>query len=156
MAENRKQRSDSISGQIKAHQDAQVVMPVPDGVKFNTDEEMVLWRQFTAARAPDMWREFDLLLIAKMVFLEAKIRKHNDMIDRTGPLIENKRGTMIENPLLRVVDTLERRQLAIVRTMSLGVSSNTAADMNRSGRMASDAEDIAKLKKGDVVSLLAI
>jgi len=36
-----------------------------------------------------------------------------------GMMIENKRGTPIPNPFLSVIDTLERRQLAVIRSMSL-------------------------------------
>ena len=40
-------------------------------------------------------------------------------------MIENKRGTPIPNPFLSVIDTLERRQLAVIRSMSLN---QTASD----------------------------
>ena len=153
---SRRQRADSVNGEIRRKKAADAVIPLPDGVVFDTDEEMVLWRQFTAARSAELWREFDLLLIAKMVKLEARIRKHNALLDRTGPIIENKRGTMVENPMLRVVDTLQRQQLAVVRSLSLGVSSNTAADQNKTGASAAEKEDLSKLRKGDVVNLLSI
>lgn len=152
----RKQRSDSEAGRKKTKADQSQVVPVPDGVKFTTDEEMVLWRQFTAARSRDMWREFDLLIIAKMVALETRIRHTNLVIDDQGYVVENKRGTMIENPLLRVVDTMQRQQLAMIRSLSLGVSSQAAQDMNKSGVSAAEKDDIEKLKKGSVTSLLAI
>ncbi len=151
----RKTRSDSADGQIKAAQAKHTVIEPPEGITFETEEKQTLWRQFTAARAPDAWREFDLLIIAKMVEIEINIRKHNKMIERTSAIIENKRGTMVENPLLRVVDTLQRQQLAMIRTLSLGVSSNTACDLNRSGSKAQDKSDLNRISKGDVVSLLA-
>ena len=152
----RKQRSDSESGLKKASDDRGKVVPVPDGVLFSTDQEMVLWRQFTAARSKDTWREFDLLLIAKMVNLEINIRRYNQELNENGVVIENKRGTPVENPLLRVVDTLQRQQLAMIRSLSLGVSSQAAQDLNKSGTSASEKEDVEKLKKGKVSSLLAI
>jgi len=152
----RKQRSDSETGLRKSKSDINSVIPAPDGVRFDTDEEMVLWRQFTAARSKDMWREFDLILIAKMVALEVRIRKTIKAIDEQGYTTENKRGTMVENPLLRVVDTMQRQQLAIIRSLSLGVSSQAAQDLNKSGTSASEKEDLEKLKKGSVSKLLAI
>ena len=103
-----------------------------------------------------MWREFDLLLIAKMVVLEINLRKHNAALEAAGPIIENGRGTMVENPLLRVIDTLQRQQLSVIRSLSLGVSSQAAQDMNKSGVSASEKKDVEKLKKGSVTSLLAI
>ena len=122
---------------------------------MRSEEERVLWRQFTHAREADSWREFDLILIAKMVRLEADIRKHNAMIDQTSVIIENKRGTMVENPLLRVVDTLTRQQLSLIRSLSLGVHSDTARDANSSGSKARDAVDTGKIKDGKILDLLA-
>lgn len=151
----RKQRSDSIEQQVKRVEDAKRVIGIPDGVKFETDEEMILWRQFTAARALDDWREFDLILIAKMIGLETQIRRYNQVIMEEGVISINARGTQIENPLLRVVDTLQRQQLAIIRSLSLGVSASKAQDSNKSGTKAQDRTDLEKLNKGDVVSLLA-
>ena len=36
-------------------------------------------------------------------------------------MVENKRGTPIPNPLLSVIDTLERRQLAVIRSKFLSI-----------------------------------
>jgi phage terminase small subunit len=91
-----------------------------------------------------------------MVNLEINIRRYNQELNENGVVIENKRGTPVENPLLRVVDTLQRQQLAMIRSLSLGVSSQAAQDLNKSGTSASEKEDVEKLKKGKVSSLLAI
>ena len=53
----------------------------------------------------------DLILLAKVVRMEADIREHQSTLDRSGVLIQNKRGTLVPNPILAVVDNLERRQL---------------------------------------------
>ncbi len=151
----RRTQKNTLEGRKNARTNAISVVPVPDGVEISTTEEKTLWRQFTAARSLELWREFDLLIIAKMVYLESRIRKHNRVLDRTGPIIENKRGTMVENPLLRVVDTLQRQQLAMIRSLSLGVSANAAAEHNRSGTSASDAQELKQLKDAGVLSLLA-
>ena len=51
-------------------------IPLPEGVVLRTEDEIVIWGQFTRARAREGWRDFDLLLVAKAVRLEADIRKH--------------------------------------------------------------------------------
>jgi phage terminase small subunit len=51
--------------------------------------------------------------------MEADIRKHQETLDRSGVLIQNKQGTLVANPLLAVIDTLERRQMAVIRSISL-------------------------------------
>ena len=51
-------------------------IPLPEGVVLRSDEERVIWAQFTRARTRADWRDMDLLLLAKVVRLEADIRKH--------------------------------------------------------------------------------
>ena len=54
----------------------------------------------------------DLILLAKIVKMEADIRTAQLELDAVGMMVANKRGTQIPNPLISVIDTLERRQLA--------------------------------------------
>src|SRR6185436_2725564 len=74
-----------------------------------TEEEMRLWPQFASARARVDWREFDLILLSKVVKLEAEQRRVQAMLDKSGPIIKNPRGTPIPNPLLMIADSLARR-----------------------------------------------
>ena len=52
-----------------------------------------------------------------IVKMEADIRAAQVELDAVGMMIENKRGTQIPNQLISVIDTLERRQLAVIRSM---------------------------------------
>ena len=49
--------------------------------------------------------------------MEADIRAAQVELDTVGMMIENKRGTQIPKPRISVIDTLERRQLAVIRSM---------------------------------------
>ena len=151
----RKQRDDSITSAVKQRQDIERSAPVPDGIVINDAESQALWDQYTSARDIDTWRQIDLLLIGKIVHKEMDIRRHKAMLDRTSVLIENKRGTMVVNPLISVIDTYERMQLAIIRSLSLGVHAGEARGMNNGGQRALDKVDHAQIKSGNVVSLLA-
>jgi len=129
----RRSRSDSITAESKSFRDG-VTIPVPNGVDLASEEERTLWNQFTKTRAASDWRDFDLVLLAKIVKLEANIRRHQTMIDKSGPLINNKRGTLVENPLLRVVDILQRQQLALIRSMSLNQTDSDPRTLNAAGK----------------------
>jgi len=59
----------------------------------------------------------DLILLAKIVKMEADIRAAQVELDTVGMMVKNKRGTQIQNPLISVIDTLERRQLDVIRSM---------------------------------------
>ena len=98
-------------------------IPLPAGVELRSEAELIIWHQFTRARARSDRRDMDLILLAKIVKMEADIRAAQIELDAMGMMIENKRGTPI--PLLSVLDTLEWRQLAVIRSMSLN---QTASD----------------------------
>jgi hypothetical protein len=47
----------------------------------------------------------ELILLAKIVKMEADIRAAQVELDTVGMMGENKRGTQIPNPLISVIDT---------------------------------------------------
>ena len=72
----------------------------------------------------------DLILLEKVVRMEADVREHQSMLDRSCVLIKNKRCTLVPNPFLAVADNLERRQLAVIRSMSLNQLSSDPRTIN--------------------------
>ena len=48
----------------------------------------------------------DLILLAKIVKMEAEIRAAQIELDAMGLMVENNRGAPIPNPFLSVIDTL--------------------------------------------------
>jgi len=126
----RKKRSDSITAAVDGFSGAIDSVPMPQGVELRSDEERVIWDQFTRARAREDWRDMDLLLLAKVVRMEADIRKHQEDVDAQGWIVENQRGTQIPNPLVAIIDTIERRQMAVIRSMSLNQQANDPRTVN--------------------------
>ena len=88
--------------------------------------------------------KIDLILLTKIVKMESDIRKHQAALDETGVLMENKRGTMIANPLLTVIDMLERRQMAVIRSMSLNQQASDPRTINSSAKNETKARNIVK------------
>ena len=85
--------------------------------------------------------------------MEADIRAAQMELDAFGMMVENKSGTQIPNPLISVIDTLERRQLAVIRSMSLN---QTADDPQRIDTTAKvESEERAALKDVGVAGLIA-
>lgn len=148
---SRKKRTDknSTTAALSGFAGAIDAVPLPEGVKLRSDDEFVIWSQFTRARAREDWREMDLILLAKVVRMEADIREHQSTLDRSGVLIQNKRGTAIPNPLLAVVDNLERRQLAVIRSMSLNQQASDPRTLNGSAKAANDSRSIIGSLSGD-------
>ena len=139
-----KTRSDknSVTAALGSFRGAIAAVPVPEGVELRTDDERIIWDQFTRARAREDWRDMDLLLLAKIVRMEADIRRYQETLDRSGVLIQNKRGTFVPNPLIAVVDTLERRQLAVIRSMSLNQQHSDPRTLNAAAKVAANSRSV--------------
>ena len=114
-------------------------IPLPAGVELRSEAELIIWHQFTRARARSDWRDMDLILLAKIVKMEADIRAAQIELDAMGMMIENKRGTPIPHPFLSVIDTLERRQLAVIRSMSLNQTASDPRTINGLAKVEGEA-----------------
>ncbi len=101
---------------------------------LRNDAEMVIWEQFTRARAREGWRDFDLLIVAKAVRLEADIRKYQKVLDASSPIVKNEKGTQIVNPFFAVIDNLQRQQLALIRSLSLSQTAQDPRTLNGQGQ----------------------
>ena len=128
-------------------------IPLPAAVELRSEAELIIWHQFTHARARSDWRDMDLILLAKIVKMEADIRAAQIELDAMGMMIENKRGTPIPNPFLSVIDTLEPRQLAVIRSMRLNQTASDPRTINGSEKVEDDAR--ATLRNVGVEGLIA-
>jgi hypothetical protein len=144
MATKKRSDKNSTTSIVAGFAGAMADIPLPAGVELRSDEEQVLWDQFTRARAKEDWRDLDLILLSKVVRMEADIRAHQQTLDRSGVIIQNKRGTLVTNPLLAVIDTLERRQLAVIRSMSLNQQHADPRTINASAKAQDSARNVIK------------
>lgn len=126
-------------------------VPLPNGVILRSDEEMVIWKQLTSTRARSDWRDFDLLLVAKMVRAEADIREYQQTLDKAGPLLTTERGTPVANPLISIIDSLQRQQLAIIRSMSMNQTESDPRTLNAGGKKQQEYKNLL----GDANDLIA-
>ena len=129
-----------------------VILP-PAGFKLCSEKEQMIWNQFTRSRSKEDWRDIDLILLAKTLKMEADIRAVQVELDAVGVMVENKRGTRIPNPLISVIDTLERRQLAVIRSMSLNQTADDPHTVNVTAKVESEGR--AALKDVGVAGLIA-
>jgi len=140
----RKLRSDSATSKANTFSQAQTPIPVPQGIVLDGADEQMLWNQFSKTRSHDSWRDFDLVLLAKIVKLETKIRKYTKQLDEDGVVIESRLGAPMENPLCRITDVLLRQQLAIIRSIGLNQAKSPPRVLNATGDGVKFAEKILK------------
>lgn len=124
----------SASNVVRLASELSEAVALPAGVVLRNEAEMVIWQQFTHARAREGWRDFDLLIVAKAVRLEADIRKYQKVLDASSPIVKNEKGTQIVNPFFAVIDNLQRQQLALIRSLSLNQTPQDPRTLNGQGQ----------------------
>lgn len=124
---------------------------VPAGVTFTADEAQ-LWPVFTSARVPEDWRAVDLILLAQGVKLEAMIRREQAVLDQEGPLITTPRGTLKAHPLFKIIDTLNRQLMAIVRTLGLHTQGDSRTLAARAAKARTYAQASGRLDDSGLVA----
>jgi hypothetical protein len=145
--------NNSTDRHVAAFADAGSVVAVPRGFEFSSEEETTLWATYTAARSRVDWLPHDLIMVAKLVQTEMDIREARRALKIEGMVVENNRGTMVENAWLRVYDTLARQQLAIIRSLSMNSTSSEKAIVQRSAK--EDQKAVKTLEELGVEGLLA-
>ena len=86
----------------------------------------------------------ELILLAKIVKMEADIRAVQVELDAVGMMAENKCCTQMLNPLISVTDSLERRQLAVIRSMSLNQTAHDPRIINSPVQVEGEARSALK------------
>ena len=94
-----------------------------------------------------------LILLGKIAKMEPNIRAAQLKLDAVGIMVENKYGTQISKPLISVIDTLERRQVAVIRSMSLNQTARDPRTNNGPAKVESEAR--AALKDVGMAGLIA-
>jgi hypothetical protein len=128
-------------------------IPVPKGFNFGTPEEKDLWVTFSSARSPEDWLPHDLVMLAKVVELEVKIREFKANLEREGYIVENQRGTMVENAFFRVYQTALVMQLTIIRALSMNSTSSEKQTIRTQAK--EDQKAVKNLEKKGPLSLIA-
>ena len=123
-------------------------VPLPSGVILRSEDEMIIWRQFTRARAFNDWRDCDLLIIEQAVKAKADIRKYQIELDKTGAILINERGTPVVNPLVSIVDTLTRQFLSLSRSISLMQTETDSRTKNAIGKKQNDFRNLIEANDG--------
>ena len=133
MARTKALSRDSHLNVVRLVSELSEAIPLPAGVKLRDDDELVIWRQFTQSRTRDGWREVDLITVGKCVRLETDIRRHQANLDQQGALLLNDKGVQVINPLVGLVDLLQRQQLTLTRSIALNQTKHNARTLNGQG-----------------------
>lgn len=148
----KRQRIDSVNGALNAMEGASRDIQPPEWVNV-PDEAVNFWRSITRARAADRWNDVDLENAAELARTKARIEKLNLEIEEEGDIIKNDKGTPIENPKHRLLETLTRRVVALSRMLQVHaeatqgksrdqVESNKGAEKSRKAAQKTEQDNL--------------
>ena len=144
----------SITQTVSGFQGSIASVNIPEGVSLSTKAEVILWEQLTRVRSVEDWRDVDLLVVAKIVKTEVDMRKHQETLDKSGVLIKNNKNALVANPLIAVIDTLQRQQLSLIRSISLNQQASDPRTLN--GRASGNNANRDFIKNQGIDGLLAM
>jgi hypothetical protein len=131
------------------------VVGVPSGVELSA-EEVTLFQQWSGAREASEWRVPDLLILCKIAQAEVDLRRYKSMLRSTGPVVKRANGSAAPNPLLGIIDEVERRQLSLCRSLGLFRISGDARTVNARAPSAIDYVPVAAQNSDNVIDWGAI
>lgn len=91
---------------------------VPAHVTIRPGDEP-FWDGIVRARAREEWNAPDLVIAAQLARCQRDIETESLSLDVEGSVIRNDKGTPIQNPRHGVLEQLARREMALMRSLSL-------------------------------------
>ena len=141
----RKPRSDSVTGALLAHSQAQTPPPAPPECVRLRAGDYPFWKSIVGARSPSEWSEPELVVAAQLARCQADIEREQERLDNEGSVILNDRKTPIANPRVSVLEQLSRREMALMRTLTLNAGSKgDVRDLKKKRSAFSDAVEVRR------------
>lgn len=134
----RKKQFDSMTGILK-DLDKDGPPPVPDGFKFR-GWELQFWSVITGVRPNSDWRRLDLVVLAKVVVLERRIREMTMQMELEGLLLVNRFGAVSANPLDGMLRQTQKQQLSLLQSISALASPMAGPEKKQSAQKALNKE----------------
>jgi len=139
----KKAPSTTASSAVKAMLGAATPLPdVPRHVKLRPGDAD-FWDGIVRARTRDEWTAADLVVAAQLARCQADIERESALLDQEGSVLENQRGTPIQNPRHSVLEQLARRELALMRSLQMiGSSKGDKRDVEQARKLQQQAEKV--------------
>ena len=112
----RKARSGTIAAKQEALRQALAGWPEPPANVPLRKHELAFWRPILICRLPEQWHEADLINAANLARCYGEIEQQRARLYREGDMVGDPPRL---NPRHGLIETLNRRALAIVRVLQL-------------------------------------
>lgn len=115
----KKHRTDTAHEAVKTMVNAAKGELMPPAHVRLRDCDWPFWLSVVNARARDRWNDADLELAANLARCKADIERIHAELEEEGDTIKNDRGTMIVNPKHTLLETLNRRAVALSKALQV-------------------------------------
>lgn len=116
----RVRKSDTATGAAQAFIDAAKGLAEPPNHIQLRPQDRPYWEAIVALKAKDEWTEVHLVAAAQLARTQADIEAWTEQFQSERPIIHTgPHDTPKPNPLLSMIETATRRQLALMRSLGL-------------------------------------
>jgi hypothetical protein len=126
MVTRRKQRSDSIAGELTAHLEARLPDPLywPQDVALPVDVEdarkaKVIFSELQHGRNHSYWRPHHARMLAEYALLTGQIDKLMALVLKTGAVTQGKNGHLTRSPLLDAMSMMVSQRAQLLKSLGL-------------------------------------
>lgn len=106
------------------------------------------WDAIIDCRSRDEWRPIDLYLVAQLARTMADAEAEQQALAAESTVITNKRGRLVKNPRLAVVDRLLLRELSLRRGLRIATAAKSN-DLAARRALERSIEDAVRDDDGD-------
>lgn len=119
MAKNKRAPANTINSQIRAMTAAATPLPdIPPHIAVR-DRDRQFLNVILRSRLREEWTGPDIAVAVQLARVQADIEIQSRQVDAEGMVITDRMGEEKINPRQKIVDQLERRQLALMRSLKL-------------------------------------
>lgn len=145
--------TDAAFGQHIAATTALEWIDPPEGVELRNDKDRLCWAQWTMSRLASDWTVSDLSQLGKVIKMEVDIREMWDDIHSEGIMLyDEEKDRKYENPIMPVLDKVQKAQLSIIRSMGLNTPSTDPRTMARAVENVRNHQATAEKNKGSLLA----
>jgi len=125
----------------------------PEGVELRNDKDRLTWAQWTMSRLASDWTVSDLSQLGKVIKMEVDLREMWDQVHSEGIMLyDEEKDRNYENPIMPVIDRVQKAQLSIIRSMGLNTPSTDPRTMARAVENVRNHQATAEKNKGSLLA----
>lgn len=155
MTKSKRQPANTINSQIRAMASAAAPLPeIPKHLSVR-DRDRQFLDVILRSRLREEWNGPDIAIAVQLARVQADIEEQSRQVDAEGMVIADRFGDETINPRQKIVDQLERRQLALMRSLKLvGVAVGPdKRDLGKARALQRQAEEVREgLKDEDLLA----